>query len=125
MIEEKTIDDYRRMLCEDNSVLFRVTNSDIVTRNGSIAWTKPRGMFDTRDERSHQTQTKANPLDAQHRRRANSEGKDNLIEDRRENESDEHHVIGQEELTTRTMVEDTKRMSDQYHYHSIIKGRNG
>ena len=66
-------------------------------------------MFDTTDERRYQTETKADPLDAEHReeskieehrQRSSSEGRGNLIEDRRENGRAEHDLGEPEDLMT-------------------------
>ena len=71
-------------------------------------------MLDTTNERRYQTETKAEPLDAEyreeskieeHRQRSSSEGRDDLIEDRRDNDTGEHHLREPEDLMTIMMFD--------------------
>ena len=72
-------------------------------------------MSDTTNERRHQTETKAEPLDAEYReeskieeprQRSSSEGRDDLIEDRRHNDTGEHHLTEPADLMTIMMFDD-------------------
>ena len=89
-----------RSINESNSLLF---NSFFV-RLGIV-----NRMFDTTHERRYQTETKADPLDAEHRekskieehrQRSRSEGRGDLIEDRRENDRAKHDLREPEDLMT-------------------------